>query len=50
MPEERDKAIGELPRDRDVVELFKKLCGADPLPAAVKQQNKDLLSVARADD
>jgi hypothetical protein len=32
MPEEQDKAIRELPRDRDVVELFKKLSGADPLP------------------
>ena len=33
MPEEQDKAIRELPRDRDVVELFKKLSGADPLPS-----------------
>lgn len=33
MPEEQDKAIRELPRDRDVVELFKKLSGPDPLPA-----------------
>src|SRR5687767_1385699 len=32
IPEEQDKAIRELPRDRDVVELFKKLAGADPLP------------------
>ena len=32
MPEEQDKAIRELPRDREVVELFKKLSGADPLP------------------
>ena len=32
MPEEQDKAIHELPRDREVVELFKKLSGADPLP------------------
>ena len=33
MPEEQDKAVRELPRDRDVVELFKKLSGPDPLPA-----------------
>ncbi|MGH7854656.1 MAG: Bug family tripartite tricarboxylate transporter substrate binding protein [Candidatus Binatia bacterium] len=33
MPEEQDKAIRELPRDREVVELFKKISGADPLPA-----------------
>jgi hypothetical protein len=32
MPEEQDKAIRELPRDRDVVELFKKISGPDPLP------------------
>jgi tripartite-type tricarboxylate transporter receptor subunit TctC len=32
MPEEQDKAIRELPRNREVVELFKKLSGADPLP------------------
>jgi len=32
MPEEQDKAIRELPRDRDVVALFQKLAGADPLP------------------
>ena len=31
-PEDMDKAIREIPRDRDVVELFKKLAGADPLP------------------
>ena len=33
MPEEQEKAIRELPRDREVVELFKKLSGPDPLPA-----------------
>ena len=33
MPEEMEKAIRELPRDRETVELFKKLAGADPLPA-----------------
>jgi hypothetical protein len=32
MPEEQDNAVRELPRDREVVELFKKLSGADPLP------------------
>ncbi|HEX9787657.1 MAG TPA: hypothetical protein VGB09_06500 [Candidatus Binatia bacterium] len=33
MPEEQETAIRELPRDRDVVELFKKLSGPGPLPA-----------------
>lgn len=33
MPEDQEKAIRELPRDREVVELFKKLAGPDPLPA-----------------
>lgn len=33
MPEEQDKAIRELPRDREVVELFRKLSGPDPMPA-----------------
>jgi tripartite-type tricarboxylate transporter receptor subunit TctC len=32
MPEEQERVVRELPRDRDVVELFKKLSGADPLP------------------
>ena len=32
MPEEQEKAVRELPRDRTVVELFKKLSGPDPLP------------------
>ncbi|HEU5464623.1 MAG TPA: hypothetical protein VFV82_10880 [Candidatus Binatia bacterium] len=32
MPEAQDKEIRELPRDRDVVELFKKISGPDPLP------------------
>jgi tripartite-type tricarboxylate transporter receptor subunit TctC len=31
-PEELEKAIRELPRDREVVELFNKLSGADALP------------------
>ena len=30
MPEEQEKVIRELPRDRGVVELFKKLSGPDP--------------------
>jgi len=30
--EEQQKAIREIPRDREVVELFKKLVGAEPLP------------------
>jgi len=32
MPEEQEKAIRELPRDAEVIELFKKLAGPDPLP------------------
>jgi hypothetical protein len=32
MPEEQEKAVRELPRDRDVIELFKKLSGPDALP------------------
>jgi tripartite-type tricarboxylate transporter receptor subunit TctC len=32
MPEALDKVIKDLPRDPEVVELFKKLFGADPLP------------------
>jgi tripartite-type tricarboxylate transporter receptor subunit TctC len=32
MPEALQKTIKELPRDPDVVELFNKLAGADPLP------------------
>src|SRR5262245_5154725 len=33
LPEEMEKAIRELPRDRETVELFKKLAGSDPMPA-----------------
>jgi tripartite-type tricarboxylate transporter receptor subunit TctC len=33
MPEEQEKVIRELPRDKETVELFKKLSGPDPLPA-----------------
>jgi tripartite-type tricarboxylate transporter receptor subunit TctC len=32
-PEALEKAIKEMPRDPDVVELFNKLAGAEPLPA-----------------
>jgi tripartite-type tricarboxylate transporter receptor subunit TctC len=32
MPEALEKTVKELPRDREVVELFTKLAGADPLP------------------
>jgi hypothetical protein len=33
MPEELEKAIKELPRDREVIDLIKKLSSADALPA-----------------
>jgi hypothetical protein len=32
MPEELEKAIRDLPRDREVIELFNKLSSADALP------------------
>ena len=32
MPEEYEKAVRDLPREREVVELFNKLSGADPMP------------------
>jgi tripartite-type tricarboxylate transporter receptor subunit TctC len=32
MPEELEQTIKDMPRDREAVELFKKLTGADPLP------------------
>ena len=32
MPEELEQTIKEMPRDREAVELFKKLTGADQLP------------------
>jgi hypothetical protein len=32
MPEALEKVTRGLPRDSDVVELFNKLAGADPLP------------------
>ena len=31
--EELEKAIRDLPRDKETVDLFNKLSGADPLPA-----------------
>jgi len=31
-PEANEKAIRDLPRDRETVELFKKFAGAGPLP------------------
>jgi hypothetical protein len=30
--EELERAIRELPRDAEVVQLYKKMAGADPLP------------------
>ena len=33
MPEEQGKVIRELSRDKETVELFKKLSGTDPMPA-----------------
>src|SRR5262245_19534581 len=32
MPDDQTKALRELPRDKEVIELFKKMIGADPLP------------------
>jgi tripartite-type tricarboxylate transporter receptor subunit TctC len=32
LPENHEKAIKEISRDREVIELFKKLVGAGPLP------------------
>jgi len=31
--EELERAIKELPREKEVVQLYQKLAGADPLPA-----------------
>jgi hypothetical protein len=33
MPEDQEKAIREIPRDRETGEIFKKLVGAGPLPS-----------------
>ncbi len=32
LPDEMDRSIKELPREREIVELFKKIAGAGPLP------------------
>jgi hypothetical protein len=32
MPDETGRLINELPRDPEIVELFKKINAADPLP------------------
>jgi tripartite-type tricarboxylate transporter receptor subunit TctC len=32
MPEAHEKAIREIPRDREVIEIFKKIVGSGPLP------------------
>jgi hypothetical protein len=32
LPENHEKAIAEIPRDRETIEIFKKLVGAGPLP------------------
>jgi tripartite-type tricarboxylate transporter receptor subunit TctC len=32
MPEEYEKAVREMPREREIIELFNKLSGADPMP------------------
>jgi hypothetical protein len=32
MPEEQEKAIREIPRDSEVIALFNKIAGGDPLP------------------
>jgi hypothetical protein len=32
MPEDQQRSIEELPRDAEVVEVFKKIAGVDPLP------------------
>jgi hypothetical protein len=32
MPEELQRIVAEAPRDREIVALFKKIAGPDPLP------------------
>jgi hypothetical protein len=32
MPEDHERAIREIPREPEVIELFKKLVGSGPLP------------------
>jgi hypothetical protein len=33
LPEDHEKVIREIPREPEVIELFKKIAGAEPLPA-----------------
>jgi len=33
MPEAHEKAIRDLPRDPEIIDLYKKLAGAGPLPS-----------------
>jgi hypothetical protein len=35
-----EKAIKELPRDKEVVQLYQKLAGADPLPARERERSR----------
>jgi hypothetical protein len=32
LPEAHEKAVGEIPREPEVIEVFKRLVGAGPLP------------------
>lgn len=32
LPEDHERAIKEIPRDREPIEIFKQLIGGDPLP------------------
>jgi hypothetical protein len=32
LPENHEKAIAEIPREREIIDIFKKLVGAGPLP------------------
>lgn len=34
LPEDHERTIKEIPRERDVIELFKKIAGPDPLPTS----------------
>ncbi len=36
MPEELEQTIGDMPRDREAIELFKKLTGPDILYATLR--------------
>jgi len=33
MPEEQERTIKEIPREREVIDLFNKIAGAGPLPS-----------------